>query len=78
MSEPHPSVLIVYPDQMRFDPMGCAGDPLVGTPNLDRLASEGVRCDWATQAVFPPPDFQTHAQGREHWQRLLQHAIVEE
>ena len=42
-----PNVLIVYPDQMRFDVMGCAGNPLVRTPNMDRLAAEGVRCDSA-------------------------------
>ena len=30
-------------DQHRADVMGCAGDPTVHTPNLDRLAAEGVR-----------------------------------
>ncbi len=30
-------------DQHRADVMGCAGDPAVMTPNIDRLASEGVR-----------------------------------
>ena len=42
MSE-RPNVLIIYPDQMRADVMGCAGNPLVRTPNLDRLAAGGVR-----------------------------------
>src|ERR1044071_4756463 len=30
-------------DQHRADAMGCAGDAFVHTPNLDRLAGEGVR-----------------------------------
>ena len=30
-------------DQHRADTMGCAGDGFVSTPNLDRLAEEGVR-----------------------------------
>ena len=42
-----PNVLIIYPDQMRADAMGCAGNPHVATPNIDRLAREGVRFDSA-------------------------------
>jgi arylsulfatase A-like enzyme len=30
-------------DQMRADHMGCAGNPVIRTPNLDRLADGGVR-----------------------------------
>ncbi len=36
------NILIVTVDQMRADTMGCGGNPVVATPNLDRLASEGV------------------------------------
>ena len=45
MSDGRPNVLIVYPDQMRFDVMGCVGHPVVKTPNIDRVASQGVRFD---------------------------------
>ena len=38
-----PNILIIYPDQMRVDVMGCAGNPCIKTPNIDRLAMEGVR-----------------------------------
>jgi choline-sulfatase len=37
------NVVLVMSDQHRADMMGCAGDEGVLTPNLDRLASEGVR-----------------------------------
>ena len=37
------NIVIVMSDQHRADMMGCAGDAGVLTPNLDRLASEGVR-----------------------------------
>jgi len=40
-----PNILIIYPDQMRADAMGCAGNPCIKTPNMDRLALEGVRFD---------------------------------
>lgn len=33
------------PDEMRGDLMGCAGHPLIQTPNFDRLAASGVRFD---------------------------------
>ena len=37
------NVLFITLDQFRADSMSCAGHPLVKTPNLDRLAREGVR-----------------------------------
>ncbi len=37
-----PSVLLILPDQWRGQDLGCMGNPDVRTPNLDRLASEGV------------------------------------
>jgi arylsulfatase A-like enzyme len=38
-----PNILIIYPDQMRYDAMGCAGNSVIKTPNIDRLAAEGVQ-----------------------------------
>lgn len=43
MAADRPNVLIIYPDQWRADTLGCAGDAVVHTPHLDRLAREGVR-----------------------------------
>ena len=37
------NVLAVIVDQMRGDHMGCAGNPVIRTPNLDRLAASGAR-----------------------------------
>ncbi len=37
------NVLFIITDQQRADHLGCAGNPVLKTPNLDRLASEGVR-----------------------------------
>jgi arylsulfatase A-like enzyme len=37
-----PSVLLILPDQWRGQDLGCTGNPEVRTPNLDRLASQGV------------------------------------
>jgi choline-sulfatase len=38
-----PNIVLVMADQHRADMMGCAGDAGVLTPNLDRLAADGVR-----------------------------------
>jgi arylsulfatase A-like enzyme len=38
-----PNILFVMVDEMRWDVMGSEGHPVVATPNLDRLAREGVR-----------------------------------
>ena len=37
-----PNVLLILPDQWRGQDLGCAGNPEVRTPNLDRLASGGI------------------------------------
>jgi arylsulfatase A-like enzyme len=37
------NVVLLYADDWRHDTLGCAGHPVVRTPNLDRLARDGVR-----------------------------------
>jgi arylsulfatase A-like enzyme len=37
-----PSILLILPDQMRGQSLGCMGDPDVRTPSLDKLASQGL------------------------------------
>lgn len=49
---PRPDVLIIQADQFRSDCLGAAGNPDVRTPNLDRLAADGVRY---TEAFCPLP-----------------------
>jgi arylsulfatase A-like enzyme len=36
-----PNILFIMTDSLRWDNLHCAGHPLVKTPNLDKLASEG-------------------------------------
>jgi arylsulfatase A-like enzyme len=38
-----PNVLWIGTDQLRFDALGCNGNPICRTPAIDRLASAGVR-----------------------------------
>ena len=38
-----PNVLFILCDDIRWNAMSCAGHPSLKTPNIDRLASEGVR-----------------------------------
>lgn len=37
------NVVVLYADDWRFDTLGCAENPVVKTPNLDRLANDGFR-----------------------------------
>ena len=37
-----PNILILYTDQQRFDALGAAGNDEIHTPNLDRLAADGL------------------------------------
>ena len=46
------NILFVMADQWRFDYLSCYGHPHLDTPNLDKLASRGVRFD---RAYAPSP-----------------------
>ena len=37
-----PNILLILPDQMRASAMGCDGNAEVKTPNIDRMAAEGI------------------------------------
>ena len=47
-----PNILFLMTDEHRFDVAGYAGDPVVRTPNLDRLAARGIEF---TSAYTPSP-----------------------
>ncbi len=51
-SAPRPNLLLITMDTTRADHLGAYGDAAAATPNLDRLAREGVACDRAI-AVAP-------------------------
>ncbi len=38
-----PNIILFMPDELRADALGCYGNPLVRTPNFDRLARTGTR-----------------------------------
>lgn len=51
-----PNILFLVSDQHRADAMGCAGNDIVQTPHLDRLAGEGLRATnaWTESPVCQP------------------------
>lgn len=38
-----PNVVIIYADDLGYGDLGCYGHPTIRTPNLDRMAAEGMR-----------------------------------
>ncbi len=42
-ASPKPNVLFILCDDIRWNAMSCAGHPTIKTPNIDRIANEGVR-----------------------------------
>ncbi|MDQ3701353.1 MAG: sulfatase-like hydrolase/transferase, partial [Chloroflexota bacterium] len=47
-----PNILLITTDTSRTDTLGCYGSPYAVSPNLDRLAAEGVLFE---QAHTPSP-----------------------
>jgi arylsulfatase A-like enzyme len=50
-----PSIILLVADDQRSESMGCAGNTIVQTPNLDSIAARGVRFtqSFATTAICP-------------------------
>ncbi|MCB8961384.1 MAG: sulfatase-like hydrolase/transferase [Ardenticatenales bacterium] len=42
---PRPNILFIMADQLRWDYLSCYGHPHLETPNIDRIARQGVRFD---------------------------------
>ncbi len=60
-----PNVLLVVVDALRQDTLGCYGHPRVKSPNIDRLAAEGVVFENAfTQAPFTLTSFGSFLTGK--------------
>src|SRR5687767_14120761 len=41
-SPPRPNIVFVLVDDLRWDALGCTGHPFLKTPNIDRVAAEGM------------------------------------
>jgi len=51
-----PNIIIMYADDLGYGDVGCYGGTGIPTPNIDRLAGEGVRLTdgYATAATCTP------------------------
>lgn len=51
-----PNLLFIMPDQLRWDFLGCYGAEFIDTPNIDRIAREGVRYEraYSTSPICVP------------------------
>jgi arylsulfatase A-like enzyme len=51
-----PNIILIIADDLGYGDLGCYGGQLAATPNLDRLAGQGVRCTdgYVTAATCAP------------------------
>jgi arylsulfatase A-like enzyme len=47
-----PNIILFMPDELRADALGCYGNPVIKTPNFDRLAHSGTRFE-SCHVQFP-------------------------
>ena len=65
-----PNLLFIMPDQMRHDFLSCYGAPHISTPNIDRIAAEGIRYDRAYKLAS---GLRAGAMFAAHWSQRLAH-----
>jgi arylsulfatase A-like enzyme len=75
-ADDRPNILFLLSDDHNYRALGCAGDPLVKTPTLDRLASEGVRFTHAF-TCFPQcsPSRAALLTGRDSWRNGVRRGV---
>src|SRR5688500_14899186 len=50
-----PNIIIIFADDQGWEDLGCYGSPNIETPNIDRLAAEGIRFTSFYAAPFCGP-----------------------
>ena len=43
LAQTPPNFIIIFTDDQGYEDLGCFGSPKIKTPNIDRMAAEGVR-----------------------------------
>ena len=78
MASGQPNILFVLSDQHNARCMSCAGEPLLQTPHMDRLAREGIRFAraYANSAHCGPSRISYLTGIYEHWHR--RHGNIDE
>jgi arylsulfatase A-like enzyme len=69
-NERKPNVIIIYTDDVGYGDIGCYGSDEVSTPNIDRLADEGVRFTnaYACASTCTPSRYALLT-GEYHWRK---------
>ncbi len=63
-----PNVLLIYADDLGYGDLGSYGHPTLNTPNLDRLAAEGIRfTDYYSPSPLCSPSRASLLTGRVHY-----------
>ncbi|WP_158860312.1 sulfatase family protein [Lunatibacter salilacus] len=44
-ADPRPNIVYIIADDIGWDDLGCYGHPLVSSPNIDRMAQQGIKFD---------------------------------
>ena len=72
-----PNLIVMMTDDQRADFMSCAGHPFLKTPNMDRIAKEGVRFPnaFVTNALCAPSRPWSMRTGRTVRPRAIRAAV---
>ena len=72
-----PNVILIMADDLGIEALGCYGGASYNTPNLDRLAAEGVRFDDAHSVPLCTPTRVALMTGKYNFRNWLAFGILD-
>lgn len=77
MSVPRPNIVFILTDDQGFGDLSCNGNPILKTPNIDRLHREGVRFTDFMVSPTCSPTRSALMTGRHEFRNGVTHTILE-
>ena len=72
-----PNIIVVLADDLGYGDLSCHGNPVLKTPNLDRMAAEGMRfTDAHTSSSVCTPTRYGLLTGRYNWRSRLKKSVL--
>ncbi len=73
----YPNIIFIFADDMGYGDLGCYGSEKISTPNIDKIASQGIRfTDVNSSSAVCTPSRYSVITGRYCWRSSLKRSVL--